>query len=142
MNEHRDHLNDSGQRAILVVDDEQRIADTLALILASKGYAVQAAYEGFSAIEIYRKLRPDLVITDVVMPGMNGVEMAITLRGEFPGCRVLLFSGQAATAQILEDARIRGHKFQLLAKPVHPEELLEKVLELIGPGLPAGARTT
>ena len=118
---------------ILVVDDERRIAETLALILESKGYAAEAAHDGASALEICRQRLPDLVVTDVVMPGMNGIELAIAIRLQFPGCRILLFSGQAETLEILEDAKRRGYDFELLAKPLHPEELLKKVKELIGP---------
>ena len=54
------------------------------------------------------------------MPDMNGIEAAIHIRGFLPACKVLLFSGQAATADLLENARARGHEFEILAKPVHP----------------------
>ena len=118
---------------ILVVDDERRIANTIALILDTKGYAAEAAHDGTSALEVCRRRLPDLVVTDVVMPGMNGIELAIAIRRQFPGCRILLFSGQAETLEILEDAKRRGYDFELLAKPLHPEELLKKVKELIGP---------
>jgi CheY-like chemotaxis protein len=118
---------------ILVVDDERRIAETLALILNTKGYAAEAAHDGASALEICRQRLPDLVVTDVVMPGMNGIELAIAIRRQLPGCRILLFSGQAETLEILEDAKRRGYDFELLAKPLHPEELLKKIKELTGP---------
>ena len=119
---------------ILVADDEKRIADTLALILTSKGYTAQIAYDGASALAMCRGRVPDLVLSDVVMPGMNGIELAIAVRQEFPACQILLFSGQAATTMILEDAARQGYDFEILAKPVHPEELLARVKELIGPG--------
>ncbi|HUS20287.1 MAG TPA: response regulator [Terriglobales bacterium] len=119
---------------ILVVDDEKRIADTLALILRSKDYLVTTAYNGLEAYESCRKVAPRLVITDVVMPQMNGVELAMKLRLEIPECSVLLFSGQASTADMLREANERGFEFELLAKPVHPEQLLTRVRELIGSG--------
>ena len=118
---------------IVVVDDEKRIADTLALILNSKGYTAEAAHDGESALKICRRKNPDLVLSDVVMPGMNGIELAIAVRQEFPGCHILLFSGQAETAGILEDSTRRGYDFELLAKPLHPEQLLIRIKELIGP---------
>jgi CheY-like chemotaxis protein len=118
---------------ILVVDDEKRIADTLALILDSEGYSAEAAYEGASALEICRRKVPDLILSDVVMPCMNGIELAIAVRQQFPDCYILLFSGQADTAEILEDAKRRGYDFELLAKPLHPEELLTRIRKLIGP---------
>jgi CheY-like chemotaxis protein len=119
--------------SIVVVDDEKRIADTLVLILNSEGYAAEAAYDGASALEICRRKVPDLILSDVVMPGMNGIELAIAVRQQFRDCHILLFSGQADTSEILEDAKRRGYDFELLAKPLHPEELLTRIRELIGP---------
>ena len=118
---------------IVVVDDEKRIADTLVLILESEGYAAKAAYEGSTALEICRWKVPDLVLTDVVMPEMNGIELAIAVRQQFRDCHILLFSGQADTAEILADAKCRGYNFELLAKPLHPKELVTRIRELIGP---------
>jgi CheY-like chemotaxis protein len=117
---------------VLVVDDEKRIADTLVLILNSKGYTAHAAYDGVAAYQDCGHRAPRLVISDVVMPEMNGVDLAIRLRLEMPQVKVLLFSGQTATADMLENARKRGFHFDLLAKPVHPEQLLSKVRDIIG----------
>ncbi len=114
-------------KRILVVDDETPIADTLTAIFRNAGYEAVAAYDGFSALAQCESFRPDLVITDVVMPGMTGVEMAIQVRLCYPACKILLFSGQAATANLLEEARKSGYDFELLTKPVHPAELLAKL---------------
>lgn len=112
---------------VLVVDDEQVIADTLAKILDLNGYDAAAVYTGTAAVESARSLKPDLVISDVIMPDMNGIEAAISIRGFLPSCKILLFSGQAATADLLENARAQGHEFEILAKPVHPSDLLAKL---------------
>jgi CheY-like chemotaxis protein len=112
---------------VLVVDDEQVIADTLAKILDLNGYDASAVYTGTAAVESARSLKPDLVISDVIMPDMNGIEAAISIRGFLPTCKILLFSGQAATADLLENARAQGHEFEILAKPVHPSDLLAKL---------------
>jgi CheY-like chemotaxis protein len=112
---------------VLVVDDEQVIADTLAKILDLNGYEASAVYTGTAAVESARALQPDLVISDVIMPDMNGIEAAISIRGFLPNCKILLFSGQAATADLLESARAQGHEFEILAKPVHPSDLLAKL---------------
>jgi len=112
---------------VLVVDDEQVIADTLAKILDLNGYDASAVYTGTAAVESARALKPDLVISDVIMPDMNGIEAAISIRGFLPTCKILLFSGQAATADLLENARAQGHEFEILAKPVHPADLLAKL---------------
>jgi DNA-binding NarL/FixJ family response regulator len=60
-----------------------------------------------------------------MMPGMNGVELAITITQNYPGTKILLFSGQAGISQILEESMARGFAFPLLAKPVHPSKLVE-----------------
>jgi len=70
------------------------------------------------------------VISDVVMPGMNGVEMAVLIRERHPECKVLLFSSQAATVDLLEGIRTQGHNFEVLAKPIHPTELLARVASI------------
>jgi len=112
---------------VLVVDDERVIADTLAIILGQNGYEASAAYTGKEAVEKAKAWPPDLIISDVIMPDMNGIEAAIQIRKLLPKCKILLFSGQAATADLLESARQQGHEFEILAKPVHPADLLAKL---------------
>lgn len=112
---------------VLVVDDERVIADTLAIILNQHGFDASAVYTGTGAVERARAVKPDLVISDVIMPDMNGIEAAIHIRKFLPSCKILLFSGQAATADLLESARAQGHEFEILAKPVHPQDLLAKL---------------
>jgi CheY-like chemotaxis protein len=112
---------------VIVVDDERVIADTLATILNRAGFNASAVYTGTEAVELARIEKPDLIISDVIMPDMNGIEAAIHIREILPACKILLFSGQAATADLLENARARGHEFEILAKPVHPQDLLAKL---------------
>jgi CheY-like chemotaxis protein len=112
---------------VLVVDDEQIIADTLAKILELNGYDAAAVYTGTAAVVTARATQPDLIISDVIMPDLNGIEAAIRIREFLPNCKILLFSGQAATADLLESARAQGHEFEILAKPVHPADLLAKL---------------
>jgi CheY-like chemotaxis protein len=114
---------------VLVVDDERVIADSLAIILSRNGYDAAAVYTGTAAVERARVAKPELVISDVAMPDMNGIEAAISIRRILPACKILLFSGQAATADLLESARTQGHEFEILAKPVHPQDLLAKLRE-------------
>jgi CheY-like chemotaxis protein len=116
---------------VLVVDDERLIADTLAAILEISGYAAMVAYDGLSALEMAKVIPPDLLISDVVMPGMSGVELAMALSQSLPDCKVLLFSGQAATLDLLSAARAAGHDFPALTKPVHPRVMLDHVSELV-----------
>jgi len=112
---------------ILVVDDERVIADTLATILNQSGFEASAVYSGTAAVEQARLQKPQLIISDVIMDDMDGIQAAIQIRRFLPECKILLFSGQAATADLLENARAQGHEFEILAKPVHPQDLLAKL---------------
>ena len=114
---------------VLVVDDESAIADTLAEILTLSGYAAMPVYDAEEALETALLMPPELLITDVMLPGMSGIELAITMRRIFPDCKVLLFSGQAATTDLLTSAKRSGHEFTLLSKPVYPTDLLRRVSE-------------
>ncbi len=112
---------------VLVADDEQVIANTLAIILNQAGFEARAVYSGEKAIESLDTFEPDMLISDVIMTDMNGIDAAIKIRGMLPKCKILLFSGQAATADLLDRARNQGHEFEILAKPVHPQDLLARL---------------
>jgi CheY-like chemotaxis protein len=112
---------------ILIVDDEQMIADTLSVIFRSAGYEAFTAYNGLLGLDAARKLAPNLVLSDVVMPGLDGITMAIEIRTELPDVPVLLFSGQAGMADLLEGAEEKGFHFEILQKPIHPAEIIRKV---------------
>jgi CheY-like chemotaxis protein len=112
---------------VLVADDERVIADTLVIILNQAGFDATAVYSGEKAVEMAGSLQPDMLISDVIMHDLNGIDAAITVRRMLPSCKILLFSGQAATADLLDRARNQGHEFEILAKPVHPQDLLAKL---------------
>jgi len=130
----------SSRLDVLVVDDEQTIADTLAVILSRSGFSVRKAYDGKYAFEIARQNPPRLVISDVMMPEMTGVELAIALKNSIPECQILLFSGQAATADLLERARAEGHDFAIVSKPIHPKDLIRRISEYLQVGGQSTAR--
>jgi CheY-like chemotaxis protein len=115
------------KKRVLVADDEEVIADTLAIILEHAGFEACAVYSGEEAVETARTFKPDMLISDVVMGGITGIDAALQVRAHLPSCKVLLFSGQAATVDLLGEARRQGHAFELLSKPVHPADLLAKV---------------
>jgi DNA-binding NtrC family response regulator len=112
---------------VFVVDDERIIALTLATILNKSGFIATAFFGPLEALTAARSSVPDLLISDVVMPELSGIDLAIKLRSICPGCKVLLFSGQAATADLLTSAREQGHDFTLLSKPIHPTDLLAAI---------------
>ena len=112
---------------VLVADDERVIADTLAMILNQSGFEARAVYSGERALEEASSFQPQMLISDVIMADLNGIDAAIRMRQLLPGIKILLFSGQAATADLLEKARTQGYEFEILAKPVHPQDLLSRL---------------
>lgn len=128
--------SESGRTVAFVVDDEDVIASTLELILLSRGFSVRSFVDPTDAAEAARTIKPNFLLTDVMMPKLNGIELAIKVKAINPDCCVLLFSGQASTSDLLARASEEGHCFDVLAKPVHPLELLEKIAELLGESMP------
>ena len=112
---------------VLVVDDEKLVADSLSEILRCFNYDASAFYNGETAIEAARQKCPDFVLSDVVMPTLNGVETVLKIREICPHARVILLSGNAATSDLVRHARDQGHDFELLAKPIHPDEILKRL---------------
>jgi DNA-binding response OmpR family regulator len=116
---------------ILIVDDEQMIADTLSVIFRRLGYEAFTAYNGLLGLDAARDLKPNLVLSDVVMPELDGVSMAMQICNALPEVGVLLFSGQAGTTDLLHVAEERGYHFELLQKPVPPNEIIQKVAAML-----------
>lgn len=112
---------------VLISDDERIIADTLALILNKGGFETRAVYTSRNALDVAHQFRPDMLISDVLMPDLNGVEAAIEVRKILPDLRVFLLSGQSATSEMLARAQAQDLGFEVLVKPVHPRELLERL---------------
>lgn len=115
---------------VFVVDDERVIAFTLAAILTQSGFAATAFTNPKDVLDRAQSESPDLLLSDVMMPEMSGIDLAMELKIRCPECKILLFSGQAATASLLEDARSKGHDFALLSKPIHPTDLLTTIRKI------------
>ncbi len=115
---------------ILVVDDEEVLASTMAAILDSQGYESVASFSGTDALQLSRTFRPDLLVTDLLMPGMDGVETARAIRRELPACKVLFISGQPMR---LDEITSRfGEDVEFAAKPLQPVEMLNRISHVLG----------
>ncbi len=115
---------------VLVVDDEQLITDTLCAILNESGFDARGAYGGIEALEAVAEYQPHIVLSDVMMPRMSGVELGIQLRNLYPETKVILFSGQTATSGMIQRAQAEGHRFDLIPKPIHPRDLIARLKSL------------
>jgi DNA-binding NtrC family response regulator len=130
-----------GNSKVIIIDDEKNICESLAAIFTSRGYESKVALSAEQAVETIAEWQPDLAILDVGLPKMNGIDLAIALKKGHPSCRVLLFSGQPSTHNLLAQAAADGHLFEILAKPVHPSEMLGMAARLLSPISPEAAKT-
>jgi DNA-binding NtrC family response regulator len=124
-------IEDGKQLRVFVVDDEEVIASSLAMILRLHGGVHATSFtDPLEALELAHLEAPDLLISDIRMPQLSGIDLAIQLKVLHPDCKVLLFSGHAASAPSLKAAREKGYTFELLSKPVHPADLLARIRSL------------
>jgi FixJ family two-component response regulator len=105
---------------IFVVDDQLEIAKMLTVVLQMNLFDAIAYTDPHEALEAAKVVPPDYIISDIVMPGLTGIELAIRVRTEIPTCKVLLFSGHIDAPALIEEAKASGHSFSLVEKPIHP----------------------
>ena len=123
-------MADKSMTRVYVVDDEEVIATSIAEILNLSGFSAAAFNDPIKVIEASQFESPGLLISDIVMPGMSGIDLAIKLKNICPDCNILLLSGQANTLDHLKIANEDGLLFTLLSKPVHPTDLLAAIKRL------------
>ena len=107
-----------GKFSVLVVDDEPDKRQLLAFALEAEGYEVHTADDGVRGLEAVAAHQPDLIVTDVMMPGMTGIELGREIRRRYPGTAILLTSGYSEVI-----SREGAHGFDLLRKPYSMGEL-------------------
>jgi CheY-like chemotaxis protein len=125
-------VSSSSAPRVFVVDDEPVIASTLAAILRMHGYSAKFFTSPLAALAAARVRSPDLLISDVGIPGISGIDLAILMKTQFPACKVLLFSGAPSSFDLLDSARLQGHNFDLLLKPVPLPEFLAEISKRVG----------
>lgn len=116
---------------ILVVDDEQTSASCCAEILRGAGFDAMTAFSGEQAVEAANSYRPDLLLTDISMGKMSGIEAAAAVKQSLPDCKVLFLSGRIELLDITQNGRGPAFAFAALAKPVHPADLLAHIHQLM-----------
>jgi len=131
--EKRKNLTASSGPRVFVVDDEPVIAFTLAAILQMHGFSAKFFTSPLEALAAAKAKSPDLLISDVEMADLSGIDLAIQMKAQYPTCKILLFSGRPSTFDLLDSARAQGHDFDLLLKPVLPLDFLSEISKRIGP---------
>jgi CheY-like chemotaxis protein len=122
------HSDEPQQPLILVVHDEEIVADCMTMLLSRSGFIARSAYDGKTALEMALDLRPDLLLSDISLRGIDGIQLAIAIVNAIPACKILLFSSHETYDDIV-DAREEGYNFPALIKPVHPADMLKHVQE-------------
>jgi DNA-binding response OmpR family regulator len=110
---------------VLIVDDEREFATILAERLRLRGYDAHAAFSAEEALAAAAASSPDVVLLDLTLPGVRGVELLINLRQQLPHAEIILLSGHLDLAEKIEGVRIDA--FGLLLKPVEMTELVAKI---------------
>lgn len=112
----------AGKPKVLIADDEAAIAETIALILNRHGFEARVASSGEAAIETARDFQPGVLLCDIRMGAMDGIEAAIRVKQHCPECKVVVFSASMLDGETR--SRLRGLGFDWLSKPIHPGRLL------------------
>lgn len=114
---------------ILLVEDDELVRLSLTLYLKRAGHSIVEAIDGHSALDVIQRESIDILVTDIIMPGMSGTELVRRLRNEHPDLPVIAISGGGRVDQDCFSADGLGaHVF--LGKPFDPEELLQNIAGL------------
>ena len=114
---------------LLIAEDDDSVRDFLERALREAGYIVRSAADGLQALELLGRGRYDLLITDIVMPGLDGIALALKIAQDYPDTRVLMITGYAAERQRAHNLDSLIH--QVLAKPFSLEEILSAVTDAL-----------
>lgn len=122
---------------ILIIDDEEMVRDVLKQTLEREGYEVEAAADGQHGLSLFQTWGPDLVVTDILMPGKEGLETIRELRAEDPEVQIIAISGGGDRGDLnfLRAASMFG-AVRTLSKPISRDDLLPMVRELVGSATP------
>lgn len=119
--------------SILIIDDDAQILKMLRQILERESYDVTEAFNGKQGLRLYRENPTDLVITDIIMPEKEGIEIIIELKRDYPDVKIIAISGggRINPEDYLDIAKKLG-AHRIFTKPVERKKLLNAVRELLG----------
>ena len=123
------NVSKNGKQRVLLIDDEERIVNFLALKLKVSGYEVVCASEGEKGLELARTTNPDIMLLDIIMPGIDGIEVLRRLR-QFSTMPVIVLS---AKERVYEEVMALGAN-AFISKPFNPDDLVAKIKTILQPG--------
>src|SRR6201999_433929 len=106
------------KQRVLVVDDDKLVADTLSLIFRANGFDAEACYSAAEGLERARTYDPELLLCDVTMPEITGLELAARINHEMPECKILMLTAYSTNlAKVGEHSQKMGRPMNVLSKP-------------------------
>jgi len=122
----------------MVVDDDTAISEMIGIILRAEGYEPEFASDGAEAIELFRTMRPDLVLLDLMLPGIDGIQVCSAIRSE-SGVPIIMLTAKGETADVVQGLESGADDY--VVKPFNPKELVARVRTRLRPVLPETAET-
>jgi two-component system response regulator MtrA len=123
---------------ILVVDDDTAISEMIGIVLRGEGYEPQFAGDGAEAIDLFRTMRPDLVLLDLMLPGIDGIQVCSTIRAE-SGVPIIMLTAKGETTDVVKGLESGADDY--VVKPFNPKELVARIRTRLRPVLPETTET-
>ena len=123
---------------ILVVDDDTAISEMIGIVLRGEGYEPQFAGDGAEAIDLFRSMRPDLVLLDLMLPGIDGIQVCATIRAE-SGVPIIMLTAKGETTDVVKGLESGADDY--VVKPFNPKELVARIRTRLRPVLPETTET-
>ena len=123
---------------ILVVDDDTAISEMIGIVLKSEGFEPQFAADGGEAIDLFRVMRPDLVLLDLMLPGIDGIQVCVAIRAE-SGVPIIMLTAKGETTDVVKGLESGADDY--IVKPFNPKELVARIKTRLRPVLPESADT-
>ena len=123
---------------ILVVDDDTAISEMIGIVLKGEGYEPQFAADGAQALDLFRTMRPDLVLLDLMLPGIDGIQVCSTIRAE-SGVPIIMLTAKGETTDVVKGLESGADDY--VVKPFNPKELVARIRTRLRPVLPETTET-
>jgi two-component system, OmpR family, response regulator MtrA len=123
---------------ILVVDDDTAISEMIGIVLKAEGFEPQFAGDGAEAIDLFRVMRPDLVLLDLMLPGIDGIQVCAAIRAE-SGVPIIMLTAKGETTDVVKGLESGADDY--VVKPFNPKELVARIKTRLRPVLPESADT-
>lgn len=141
MNSHSHSHSNSNVKRVLIVDDEPNVMRVLKLMLERAGHRVRTASDGLEGLAQVRAERPDVLVTDIQMPRMDGRELVRTVHAEMPDRAFDIYVMTSMTERDEREWVRKIPRVAFLEKPVSPRQLVARLAQGLGGSSPEGVRS-